>query len=470
MSKKIVYESKTAPLPHQLEAIEFLVKNQNAALFDEQGVGKTKEVIDAAISILRQKKADAVLIICPKTLMYNWQEEIKKHSYLTPMTIDGNGRTKGYKFLSFANIFILNYEGVKSELDIIKLLLETQKFIIVLDESQRIKNPDSQTFQAIDKIKNLAVRRYILTGTPVANSAQDLWAQFYFLDDGETLGRDFTSFKKIYKTSDIGRDQLLELQSKIQPKSIRRLKNNVLQLPEKTFQNIFVDLSTEQNMIYRKLKKELLVEILNTDEKKIIDESKSILKKLLRLVQIASNPALLVLDYKETPSKFKKLDELVDEIMHNNEKVIIWSSFVGNVKALKNRYKKYGSLHISGDVEIAQRNKYVQLFQGDPEFRVLVANPSAAREGLTLTAANNAIYVDRSFNLVDYLQSQDRIHRISQNKESRIIKLIASDTIDLFIEDKLAKKQDIARVIQGDQDEIDDSNYLSKEELVNLLN
>ena len=252
MSKKIVYESKTAPLPHQLEAIEFLVKTPAAALFDEQGVGKTKEVIDATIAILKQKKADAALIICPKTLMYTWQNEIKKHSYLVPVAIDGSGKSKGYKFLSFANIYILNYEGVKAELEIIKLLLETQKFIIVLDESQRIKNPDSQTFEAINRIKKLSVRRYILTGTPVANNAQDLWAQFYFLDDGKTLGKDFNTFKKDYKTSGISKDKLIELRSKIQSISIRRLKDNVLELPEKIFQTILVELSPEQNKIYKK--------------------------------------------------------------------------------------------------------------------------------------------------------------------------------------------------------------------------
>lgn len=470
MSKKIVYESKTAPLPHQLEAIEFLVKTPAAALFDEQGVGKTKEVIDATIAILKQKKADAALIICPKTLMYTWQNEIKKHSYLVPVAIDGSGKSKGYKFLSFANIYILNYEGVKAELEIIKLLLETQKFIIVLDESQRIKNPDSQTFEAINRIKKLSVRRYILTGTPVANNAQDLWAQFYFLDDGKTLGKDFNTFKKDYKTSGISKDKLIELRSKIQSISIRRLKDNVLELPEKIFQTILVELSPEQNKIYKKLKKELLIEIINTDEQKIIDESKSILKKLLRLVQIASNPGLVVVGYKEIPSKFKELDKLVKEIIDRGEKVIIWSSFVNNVKTLQSRYKEFGAVHISGEVEITRRNKYVQMFQEDPDCKIMVANPAAAREGLTLTAANNAIYLDRSFNLVDYLQSQDRIHRISQKKQCHIIKLIANDTIDLFIEDKLAKKQDIAKIIQGDLDEIDDSKYLTKEELVELLN
>ena len=186
----------------------------------------------------------------------------------------------------------------------------------------------------------------------------------------------------------------MELRSKIQPISIRRLKDNVLELPEKIFQTILVELSPEQNKIYKKLKKELLIEIINTDEQKIIDESKSILKKLLRLVQIASNPGLVVVGYKEIPSKFKELDKLVKEIIDLGEKVIIWSSFVDNVKTLRRRYEEFGAVHISGEVEISRRNKYVQMFQEDPDCKIMVANPAAAREGLTLTAANTVLSGD----------------------------------------------------------------------------
>lgn len=467
--KKTLYKAKTSPLPHQLEATNFLVQNSEAALFDEQGVGKTKEVIDAVITILKQKKSEAALIICPKTLMHVWQNEIKKHSYLIPVVIEGVGKTKGYKFLSFANMYIINYEGVKAELDIIKLLLEARKCLIVLDESQRIKDPDSQTFKAINAARELVSRRIILTGTPVANKAIDLWSQFYFLDGGKTLGEDFGAFKKDYKDSNLTKEKLAELQAKIRPKSIRRLKDDVLELPEKIYKTVLVELSPRQNEIYKKLKEELLIEIVNTDEKVIIDEAKAILKKLLRLVQVASNPGLLIPDYQEVPCKFTKLDELLKEIMESNEKVIIWSSFVGNVKTLRNRYRGLGSLNIHGEIPILERNKFIQLFQEDPDYRVMVANPAAAREGITLTAANNAIYIDRSFNLVDYLQSQDRIHRISQDKRCNIIKLVAQNTIDLFIEDKLIKKQDIARVIQGDIDKIDESSYLTKEEIIELL-
>lgn len=464
------YIPKTTPLDHQLEAINYIVDNENIAVFDEQGVGKTKEVIDAILIMLKNKTIDSALIVCPRSLMYNWQDEIEKHSYLSSVVIEGGNKDKEYKFLSASNVYIINYEGVTSNLAVTELLLGTEKFMMVLDESQRIKNPNSLTFKTIEKIKKYSSRRVILTGTPVANKAIDIWSQFYFLDDGQTLGADFKEFCKKYKKPDLDKETLLDLKNKIHTKSIRRLKNNVLQLPEKIFETIYVDFSPIQSQIYNKLRKDLLIEIKKIDEQVVMDESKSILKKLLRLVQIASNPGMIVADYSETPGKFIVLDKLIKKIIASKEKVIIWTSFVENVRALKIRYKDYGSLSINGEVPISKRSKIVKDFQNNPIFKVLIANPAAAKEGLTLTAANNAIYLDRNFNLVDYLQSQDRIHRISQQKKCKITKLLIKDSVDLFVEDRLSKKQAEAKIIQGDSEDFQANLYLTKSEIINILN
>ena len=461
---------KTAPLPHQLEAIDFIVNHPIAALLDEQGVGKTKEVIDAMIALLAGKKIESVLIVCPKTLMNTWNTEIKKHSYLVPTVIEGPATQKIYHLLSAPNIYIINYEGLISEERLITLLLRTKSFAIVLDESQRIKNPDTRTYQSISRLRKLAPRRYILSGTMVANSPVDLWSQFFFLDGGTVLGTSFKEYKRKYNSARLSKDDLVELREKIRPLSIRRLKNDVLELPEKIFVTREVDMSPRQKEIYKRLKEELLIEIFSEGDNQIIDESKTILKKLLRLVQVASNPGLIVKDYEETPAKFIELSKIVEEVISRGEKVIIWSSFVDNVKELHKKYSQHGALAIHGSIKIADRNRYIKLFQEDPSHKILVANPAAAREGLTLTAANNAVYLDRSFNLVDYLQSQDRIHRISQEKTCHIIKLVAKDTIDIFIEDKLSLKQDVAKVIQGDSVDIDFDKFLTKEEIFSILN
>ena len=346
---------------------------------------------------------------------------------------------------------------------------------IVLDESHKIKNPDAKTTKAVLALRNLAKKRIIITGTPIANKPLDLWAQFYFLDKGELLGDDYKKFEKKYSVNlkDINlpeqKDQFNNLREIILSNSIRRLKKDVLELPEKIYIDKYVEIKGQQKKTYVQLKKELYIEITNMDGEKIIDESNELLKKLLRLAQIASNPFLIDKAYNETPAKFPLLDALVENILEEKEKVIVWSCFVENIRILYRRYKKLGSLMLYGDIPIEKRNEIVKQFRRNDELAILIANPAAAREGLTLTAANNAIYLDRNFNLVDYLQSQDRIHRISQTKECRIYKLIAKNTIDEYVDEIIYKKHKLAEYIQGDIDNIESKQYLTKEEILQRI-
>jgi SNF2 family DNA or RNA helicase len=346
---------------------------------------------------------------------------------------------------------------------------------IVLDESHKIKNPVSKITNAVLSLRTSAKKRIIITGTPVANKPEDLWSQFQFLDGGILLGNDFSEFKRIYsinlrKDNSYDQEQKLEnLRNIIANNSIRRLKKDVLELPEKVFVNEYVQIKGEQKRIYNQIRDELYIEITNMNGQRVIDESDEILKKLLRLAQIASNPFLIDKSYIETPCKFPVLDTLVKKIINNDEKLIIWSSFVENIKILYNRFKKYGSLLLLGNIPIEKRNVIVKSFKNNNENRILVANPATAREGLTLTVANNSIYLDRNFNLVDYLQSQDRIHRIGQTKECKIYKIIAENTIDEYVDDIINKKQKIAEFIQGDTSNIENEPYLTKEEILNIL-
>jgi SNF2 family DNA or RNA helicase len=244
----------------------------------------------------------------------------------------------------------------------------------------------------------------------------------------------------------------------------------VLELPEKRYEDVWVEIEGRQKEMYEKLKNELILEIKNMDGQQVIDESSNILKKLLRLTQIASNPNLIDENYKEDPAKFKILDEIVKGIIDKNEKVIIWTSFVDNIRKLRRRYSKYGALMLFGELPIEQRKTIVEKFKNDDDLKVLIANPSVAKEGLTLTSANNVVYVDRTFILADYLQSQDRIHRITQSRPCNIIKILAKDTIDEYIDEILYKKHIIAQFIQGDISIIkDEKEYLDREGLLRIL-
>ncbi len=467
------YNSKTTALPHQIEAINYIYNNKVIALFDEQGLGKTKIVIDSLCWEMKEGKIEGVLVIAPMSLLYNWEQEVCKHSFLIPIVLKGTGKEKRYKFLTGANFYITNYESVISENLRIKRFCKSRSVAIVLDESARIKDPKSKTAQSIFQLSQFSVKRIIISGTPVANKPYDLWAQYYFLDNGKLLGIDFKSFKSQYDIKNPNyENNLTELKLIINNNSIRRLKEDVLELPEKQFNSIFIKLSGKQLELYNQLRNELFIEITNIKGEVVLDESSSILKKLLRLTQIASNPRLIDKSYNEIPAKFIKLDQILETIISKGEKAVIWTSFVENVLTLKKRYILYSPLVIYGEVPIKQRSEYVHEFQNSEKNKIMILNPAAAREGITLTKANNAIYLDRNFNLVDYLQSQDRIHRISQSKDCKIFKLIAKQTIDEYIETLVDVKKNIAAFIQGDVKLVKDETFdflTNKSELLSML-
>lgn len=467
------YAPKTQALPHQIEAVNFIDNHKEVALFDEQGLGKTKVVIDSLCRSFRNKEIEGALIIAPMTLLYNWELEVAKHSYLIPIVLRGSSKEKRYKFLTGANFYITNYESVIAEIERIKRFCKSRRVAIVLDESARIKDPITKTAQAVFELRPFSEKRIIITGTPVANKPVDIWAQYYFLDGGQLLGPDYKIFKsRLNEKNESYIGYLQELQEIVGANSIRRRKDDVLELPEKIFKNIYVELQGQQLDIYNKLKEELRIEITAMDGSTIIDESDNILKKLLRLTQIASNPWLIDRGYKDTPVKFEELDSIVEGIVDKNEKAIIWTSFVDNILLLKTRFARFNPLVIYGDIPIVERASFVEKFQESDKYKIMIANPAAAREGITLTKANNAIYVDRNFNLVDYLQSQDRIHRISQTKTCTIIKLIAKNTIDEYIDRFVNYKKGIASFVQGDVSSLDSdtSDFLfRKQELLSIL-
>lgn len=475
--KKYNFESKTSAFVHQINTITKISGDHPVALFDEQGLGKTKMIIAGLTEDIKDNLIDCVLVVCKKTLLKMWENEIETHCHLRYINLTGSARERRRYFTTFSHFYIINYESLVQEEEMIAELLQFKKFAIVLDESHKIKNPESNITQVMFRLKNYSKKNLIVTGTSIPNKPEDLWSQFYFLDGGKLLGRNFNNFKKQFGVNismgknEISEDKLKLLEERIKDFVIRRLKKDAIpNMPKKYFHERFVSLSGKQKEMYNSLRKELYIEIENMSGESILDKSENILKRLLRLTQIASNPKLIDSSYSEDPAKFILLDKLVKEIVNRGEKVIIWTSFVNNIITLRNRYSRYNSLTIYGKMKIEERNKAVKWFQEDPDYKVLVANPTAAKEGLTLTTANNAIYVDRTFNLVDYLQSQDRIHRISQKRTCNIFIIIAKNTVDEYINELLMKKNEIAKMIQGDIKHINfPKDLLTKEKLLSIL-
>jgi len=447
---------KPGLFPFQRDGVEFLRERTAAGLFDDPGLGKTKQVIEVLNREVEAGALGGAVVICPNTLKTTWSEEIERHSTLRYAVFGAGRKARRDTFRSLrAHFYIINYEAVAAELASLRALLRFKPMALVLDESHRIKTPDAKVTRAVLDLRRDAARRYILTGTPVANKPEDLWSQMYFLDDGSSLGATFDEFRAKYCSAGGGYVRMEELKDRIASITLRRKKEGNVDLPPKNFARVSVSLRGEQKRLYEAMRNELAVWVRSMTGEQVLTEAEGILARMVRLAQLASNPSLLDAGYHETPAKIEALDRLLTEYLNvPDEKLIVWTSFVGNISVLMKRYDQFRPVCLYGEMDGRARDRAIADFKRKKDVRIMVANPAAAREGLTLTVARFAVYLDRTFNLVDFLQSQDRIHRISQHKPCEIVLLIAERTVDEFIEFALAQKHRLAAFVQGDTSQI----------------
>lgn len=460
VKKRASLEAKQSAFPHQLEAFEAVKQLEFAAIFHEQGLGKTKIGLDVALFWLAQGIADSVVVITKKSLISNWQSEVATHSHLRPRILGQHRSANFYAFNSPAVLYLAHYEAVLSERQRFALFLKTRKVGVILDEAHKIKNPAARIACALHELSGSFVRRMIMTGTPIANRPFDLWSQIKFLDDGVSLGPSFKAFRhNLDLASDLGgdasraenfADQLESLFETIRPFSIRETKKSAgLNLPDKTVRNLECDLESRQAELYSQFREELRA-IVVQGGRPVLDDAETLLKRLMRLVQVASNPAMVDQSYRREPGKLPALESLVHEAVDSDEKIIVWTSFTENADLLGQILAPFGAGVVHGALAMPVREEALAAFKNDPKCQVLVATPGAAKEGLTLTVANHAVFFDRSFSLDDYLQAQDRIHRISQERACFVTNLIASGTIDRWVDALLSAKNLAAQLGQGD--------------------
>jgi SNF2 family DNA or RNA helicase len=459
-------EAKLDALPFQQEAVDAIAGLEYAAIFHEQGLGKTKIAIDTGLLWIASKVVDCVLVVTKKGLIENWRKEIMFHSHLTPAVLS-EGSLKSLRSVFAKNqILLAHYELFKTDGELIDFLTKRKRVGIVLDEAQKIKNPASVLSECFHSKSALFVRKLILTGTPVSNRPHDIWSQIFFLDQGESLGANFKQFKaKLEIPKLVNPNALTELEENkvhefetaleeifdnIGSFTVRETKKSSgIKLPKKEFMILEGEWEPEQRELYERVRDELSIEI-SVDAQLTEDVSENLLKKLLRLVQITSNPSIIDDRYDNLPGKVPVLDALCDSVVENKEKIIIWTTFTRSVDWLNRRYSKYGAVKIHGSMNIAERNVSVTRFLDDPDTKVMIASPAAAKEGLTLTVANHVAFFDRSFSLDDYLQAQDRIHRISQTKDCMVYNIILPDSIDEWVDSLIRIKGAAAALAQRD--------------------
>ncbi|CAN5293321.1 hypothetical protein BH09BAC2_BH09BAC2_03790 [soil metagenome] len=414
-------------------------------LADDMGLGKTIQALTMLKHYTDVNGQLQAMVVCPTTLIYNWENEIKKFTPdLTYRIHHGSTRTKNLAEISEANILITTYGTLRSD---IQMFMELRYDYVVLDESQAIKNPSSKVAKAACLLN--AKNRLCMSGTPLQNNTFDIFAQMNFLNPGLLGSVEFFRNEFATPIDKFGeKEQKEHLRKLLYPFILRRTKEQVAgDLPDKTETILFCEMEEEQRIIYDAYRNVYRDKILGViDEQGIQRSQLTILQGLMKLRQICDSPAILN-EEEKYPNHSIKLDELVREITENigEHKALVFSQFLGMLGLIREKLKENGVPYeyFDGSTSAPDRQKAIQNFQNNDECRVFLISLKAGGVGLNLTAADYVYIVDPWWNPAVEQQAIDRTHRIGQTKNIFAYRMICKDTI----EDKILLLQDKKRIL-----------------------
>ena len=469
------YKFKTKPYAHQLTALEKSWDKTEYGYFMEMGTGKSKVLVDNMAMLYDKGKINGAVIVAPKGVYRNWySQEIPNHlsSHIQPKMVLWTALTSKKKDKEYQTLFetghdlhilIINVEALstKKGLDFAAKFMRCHKTMLAIDESTTIKNPSAKRTKSILALGKEATYRRILTGSPVTKSPLDLYTQCGFLNS-YLLGYDsFYAFRNRYanmvdrnfggrRVQLIGSYKRLdELADKLKAFSYRVLKDDCLDLPDKVYIRREVDLTDEQSKAYATMKSAALASL-----KGKMATAPHVLTQMMRLHQITCGH-LRNDDGTITEIKNNRLKELINLLDEVEGKVIIWANYVYDienlVKVISDEFGADSIVQYYGAIPAEQRQQNIEKFQ-DPnsKARFFIGNPQTGGYGITLTCANTVVYYSNGYDLEKRLQSEDRAHRIGQNKSVTYIDFIAPKTVDEKIVKALRSKMNIANTIMDE--------------------
>ena len=426
----------------------------NGILADDMGLGKT---LQALTVIQKAKDVDGpmpTLVICPTTVVFNWENEIQKFApELTCLKISGTERKGLFKKIPEYDIVITSYALVRRDIEKLK---EYNFRYIVLDESQNIKNAGSQTAQAVKKLKSS--HKLALSGTPIENKLEELWSVFDFLMPGFLF--DMHEFNYRYVNPIMERaDKVVEKRLKLQiyPFILRRMKRDVAKdLPDKVENIAYCELTDEQRDFYLQVLDSTKEELFKSIEQNGLEKSRlSIFSALLRLRQICCHPRLYDKDNVKniiSSGKFEKLKTMLEEIISEQHRVLLFSQFVEMLDIIKDWLDRVGIPYSYLTGKTKDRQAAVEKFNNNPHIPIFLVSLKAGGTGLNLTGADYVIHYDPWWNPAVEDQATDRAYRIGQTKKVFVYRLITKNTVEEKIQKlKMFKRNLVDSVISVDR-------------------
>lgn len=437
-------------------------------LADEMGLGKTLQTI----AYLWSRKVEGIsehpsFIVCPASLVYNWERECARFAPgLKVRMIVGNAAAREAKICDEADdVWITSYDLLKRDIDLYEQIVFDAE---VIDEAQNIKNQGTQAAKAVKRIH--AGVRFALTGTPIENRLSELWSIFDYLMPG-LLGT-YEQFRRQYEQPIVQEEDASiteRLRRMVAPFILRRLKQDVLkELPDKLEQIVYARMGEKQRRLYAGHAQRLQEQIAGKSREELQKDRLQILAELTRLRQLCCDPALIYEDYTDGACKVEVCMELVREAVGGGHKVLIFSQFTSIFPVLEKELDAEGITYyeLTGRTPKEERQRLMETFHQDT-VPVFLISLKAGGTGLNLTAASIVIHFDPWWNLAAQNQATDRAHRIGQQNQVTVFKLIAQNTVEEKIVALQEKKQELAgQILSG---EVLAASALTKENLLEIL-
>lgn len=427
------------PMDHQKIAIEKLLANDKFILADDMGLGKTTSAVIGAL----ESEAKKILIVCPASLKINWEREIKNYSDRRVLIVEGR------KWGSTFDFYIINYDIIKNyhstdkseDSDDYKLLVNAGFDLAIVDEAHYISNATANRTRLLNDVLEQIPKVWLLTGTPMTSRPINFYNLLKIVESPLTLnwqqyvrrycaGYQFrVGQRKVWNTS--GASNLDELRELTKNVVLRRMKTDILDLPEKIVTPVFVELNS------RMYDEELEDFTRISNDKK---ESETITVTLNRLMKIRQ-----LISYEKIPYTC----EIIDRCLEQGKKVIVLTNFTMTLDMLHEKYKK-NSVTLDGRMSKDKRQENVDRFQTDDKIKVFIGNIKAAGVGITLTAAEVVIMNDLSFVPADHSQGEDRAYRYGQKNSVLVYYPVFENTIEKIIYNILQKKKGVIDQVMGD--------------------